>query len=375
MTTAPTDPYAERMLALADDLRGRGVIHTPAVHAAFAAVRRDRCVRRFLLAGQDVTVAQDHTPPPEILDAVYSDISLMTRHRDGDVPSSSSAPSIVGRMLEALDLAPGMRVAEIGAGSGWNAALLHHVTGAPVVTMDVGPTAGEARESIRRLGLDQAVTVLERDGYTAAAELGPFDRIIVTCSIAGIPPGWLDQLTDAGRILAPVRHGGVHPIISVTTDRRCRAMLGADFMLAAGPLYPDDLPGGRPGEPVPAAPLSWTGAVTGELEHPEYNDLWFYLAAADPRITRTWMDSEEFSSGDGQLALLGDDGGAAWMQKTGRVVATRARLGHQLTSMVASWIDAGRPALNTWTGRLTEPQPGPTSLLMPGGWRRTSASR
>ena len=368
MTTTPTDPYTPRMLALADGLRRRGAIAGGAVYAAFAEVRRDLCVRQFQLGGQEVTVDQDHTPPADILDAVYSDISLMTRY--GDIPSSSSAPSIVGRMLEAADLAPGMRVAEIGAGSGWNAALIHHITGTPVVTMDAyGPTATEARESIHRLGLERQVSVIQRDGYLAAPEHGPYDRIIVTCAIAGIPPHWLDQLTPEGRILAPVRHGGVHPIITVTADRRCRAELGADFMIAAGHLYPPALAGRDQNTPLPTRPIVWDSTAMSPTEdHQEYNNLWFYLATRDNRIGRAFMDTSDFDFAAGQLALS-DDTDTAWAQKTGKVISTCPKLGEQLASLTRAWVSEGRPDITGWTGRLIDAAGLVNPLMTSIGWR------
>ena len=372
VNTTPVDPYASRMLALADDLWRRRVIRSPAVHAAFASVRRDQCVCQFLVNGQQVTVGQDHTTPPaKILDCVYSDVPLMTRDRD--VPSSSSAPSTVGRMLEAADLAPGMRVAEVGAGSGWNAALIHHITSSMVVTMDThGPTATAARASIHRLGLDRHVTIMQRDGYLAAPEHGPYDRIIVTCGIAGVPPGWLDQLAPEGRILAPVRHGGVHPIIAVTADRRCHAALGADFMLAAGPLYPPALAGRDQSSPWPARPIVWSSTAMPPIQdHQSYNDLWFYLAARDNRIGRAFMDTPDFDFGAGQLALLSDPD-AAWVQKTGKVTSSCPKLGEQLAALTAEWVDEGCPGITGWTGSLVDAAGLANPLAIPSEWRHST---
>lgn len=365
--TDTDDPYSPRMAALADQLRAEGSIRSDAVHAAFAAVRRDLCVTHYLTADGETTLDPGRTPTPETLDAIYSaGTSLLTR--TGDVPSSSSAPRIMARMLEALDLRPGQRVLEIGAGSGYNAALIHHITAAPVIAVEAyEPTAAEAHESIRRLGLHQQVSVLHRDGYLGATHHGRFDRIIVTCSIAGIPPGWLDQLAPGGRILAPIRHGGVHPAITVTPDGLCAATLGADFMLAAGPLYPARLAGRDATQPIPTRPIAWTNSVTEPLDQPHYNDLWFWLAVADRRVGRAYMDTPDFDFAAGQLALV-DDHGAAWIHKTGQVKATDRRLGQHLTNLTADWIDAGHPPLTTWTGRLIAAAELAEPLLFPAGW-------
>jgi protein-L-isoaspartate(D-aspartate) O-methyltransferase len=366
--TDTTDPYTPRMAALAEELRVEGSIRTDAVHAAFANVRRDLCVTHYLTANGTVIVDPHRTPDPEVLDAIYSaGTSLLTRA--GDVPSSSSAPRIMARMLEALDLRPGQRVLEIGAGSGYNAALIHHITGAPVIAVEAyEPTAAEAYASIHRLNLDQEIKVVHRDGYLGYAHHGLFDRIIVTCSIAGIPPGWLDQLAPGGRILAPIRHGGVHPAITITPEGHCTAALGADFMLAAGPLYPARLAGRDATEPIPARPILWTTAATEPLDQQQYNDLWFWLAVADQRTGRAYMDTPDFDFAAGQLALV-DDHGAAWIQKTGQVAATDQHLGQYLTNLTADWIDADHCPLIAWAGRLISAHNLSDPLLVPSGWR------
>ena len=78
----------------------------------------------------------------EALGVVYSDEALITRRDDEGMPTSSaSQPSVVAMMLEALDLEPGMRVLEIGAGTGYNAALMAEMVGDAglVTTIDIDP--------------------------------------------------------------------------------------------------------------------------------------------------------------------------------------------------------------------------------------------
>jgi protein-L-isoaspartate O-methyltransferase len=84
-------------------------------------------------------------------------------------------------MLEALELAPGMRMLEVGTGTGYNAALLATITAAPVVTLDANQqVVAEAREALGRIGLDRQVTVVHGDGYHGWPAGAPYDRIIVT---------------------------------------------------------------------------------------------------------------------------------------------------------------------------------------------------
>ena len=87
-------------------------------------------------------VRHDAPIPGDVLDEIYGDGALVTLlSPDGAPISSSSQPSLVARMLEALRLEPGLRVLEIGAGTGWNAALLATITGMPVLTVDAGELA------------------------------------------------------------------------------------------------------------------------------------------------------------------------------------------------------------------------------------------
>src|SRR5262249_14270546 len=129
---------------------------------------------------------------PDFLTTVYRDDVLVTKV-DGRVPvSSSSQPSLMAIMLEALQTAPGQRILEIGAGTGYNAALLASL-GAAVVSIAVQEdVADRARSALARAGLP-AVRVEHRDGYLGVpGEL--FDRVIVTVGVAGLSPYWLEQL-------------------------------------------------------------------------------------------------------------------------------------------------------------------------------------
>ncbi|MEU6232637.1 methyltransferase domain-containing protein [Kitasatospora sp. NPDC047058] len=151
--------------------------------------------------------------------AVHSDIPLTTQWDDGDhegdglgtTPSSSnSMPTMVFSMLRDLDVHPGDRVLEIGAGTGWNAGLLaHRLGGRNVVTVEFDPdVARGARRNLDRAGLGP--TVIEGDGRLGWAEGAPYDRVIATCSLLEIPPAWLEQTSPGGIILAPfgTEYGG-----------------------------------------------------------------------------------------------------------------------------------------------------------------------
>jgi len=162
--------------------------------------------------------------PGVSLERAYSHDNIVT-HSDseGVALSSASQPGIVGAMLEQLDARPGHRVLEIGAGTGYNAALLAYLVGpqGEVTTVDIDAEVAEgARQNLTAAGYE-AVRVIcgdGEDGYPAAA---PFDRIIVTGGSWDIPPAWLEQLAPGGRIVVPLRIRGLTRSVALERDGGC----------------------------------------------------------------------------------------------------------------------------------------------------------
>ncbi|MEU6228128.1 methyltransferase domain-containing protein [Streptomyces sp. NPDC047042] len=137
----------------------------------------------------------------------YADAPLATRMRDGELVSSSSQPSLMAAMLVELEVEDGHNVLEIGAGTGYNAALLAHRLGDDLVTtVDLDP---EITESARRhlAAAGHHPVVVTGDGARGVPERGPYDRIIATCTLASIPRAWLAQCRPGARILTPFATG------------------------------------------------------------------------------------------------------------------------------------------------------------------------
>lgn len=126
---------------------------------------------------------------------------------DGPVPigygQTISQPYIVAFMTQLIQPTPGMRILEIGTGSGYQAAVLAEITD-EVYTIEIIPELGQwGLENLRRSGYDK-VRFKQADGYYGWEEYAPFDAIVVTAAAGHIPPPLVEQLRDGGRMVIPV---------------------------------------------------------------------------------------------------------------------------------------------------------------------------
>ena len=114
-----------------------------------------------------------------------------------------SQPLIVVYMTEKLDVKDKHRILEIGAGSGYQAALLSVLNpGGKIYTVEIIPEVAEYAK--KRLKNYKNVQVINADGSLGLEKHAPFDRIIATCACRVIPKPWLSQLKESGKIVAPV---------------------------------------------------------------------------------------------------------------------------------------------------------------------------
>jgi protein-L-isoaspartate(D-aspartate) O-methyltransferase len=158
-------------------------------------------------------------PTEQQLAAIYSDRGLMIREPPNH--SAASQPSLVIDMLEALEVARGQKVLEVGTGSGWNAALLAFGVGDDrlVYSIDIQPDLIEpARQHLSAAGFPN-VNLTAADGGYGWLEAAPFDRIIVTASSGDIPPAWIEQLADGGVLVLPLKTAGIgDPVLRLRKD-------------------------------------------------------------------------------------------------------------------------------------------------------------
>jgi protein-L-isoaspartate(D-aspartate) O-methyltransferase len=315
--------------SMASRLRGwDGGAIPPTVEAAVRAVPREA----FL-------------PGTPLADAYGGSPVVTHRDKNGVATSSASAPGIVAAMLAQLDVRPGHRILEIGAGTGYNAALLACLTGpaGQVTTVELDPgIAAEAEKALAAAGCGH-VTVVAGDGEYGHAANAPYDRIVVTAGAWELAAAWAGQLAPGGLLVVPLRMRGLTR--SVAFERtagtwRSRSMHECGFMpiRGAGAVAESNISLGDTGitiriddgQPADATALQhalssgpaqiWTGievTVTGEL------DFWlagldgfFRLLAGSDAVQRSGLVPPAFNWG--AMGLLTRDSFAYLTRRPGR---------------------------------------------------------
>jgi methyltransferase of ATP-grasp peptide maturase system len=209
---------------LADHLLGDGALRDPQWHKAFRSVPRHEFLPHFYRQLRDGDWERVAASDPGWLELVYADRVWVTQFEGDDTVTggtptcSSSMPTIMAIMLEALDVHTGQTILEVGTGTGYNAALLCHALGsANVTTIDVDPNiSGRARERLRNNGF--LPTCVTGDGALGHPERAPYDRLLATCSVATIPPAWLEQTRPGGLVVTTLHRPIGAGLVLITSN-------------------------------------------------------------------------------------------------------------------------------------------------------------
>jgi protein-L-isoaspartate(D-aspartate) O-methyltransferase len=138
----------------------------------------------------------------DTVDRAYLDEPLPIPH--GQV---TTQPSLIARMIEALELDGAEKVLEVGTGYGFQTALLARLASEVVSVERFADVAQTARENLDRHGAEK-IELLVGDGSAGAPERAPFDAVVVSAAFTGVPPPLADQLAAGGRLVQPVGPGG-----------------------------------------------------------------------------------------------------------------------------------------------------------------------
>ena len=198
---------------LVDGLRDSGRLCSAAVEEAFRAVPR-----HLFLPGVPLARA-------------YADEAVAVQAVDGVTTSSASQPSMMAIMLAQLDLRPGHRVLEVGAGTGYNAALMARLVGPQgrVVAVDIDSDLVEGADLHLAAAGVSDVELVCADGALGYPPGAPYDRIVLTVGSGVLRSEWIAQLAPGGRLLLPLALRGTQ--LSVALD------LGDDGMLRSASVH------------------------------------------------------------------------------------------------------------------------------------------
>lgn len=358
------------------------------VRNAFVAVPRHMFVEEYRTLEHPSYRRVDSANLLEHLPALYRDNGLGIFGHDAATGVTISTPSLVLEMLELLQLSPGMRVFELGAGSGWNAGLLGHLVGPTgyVETLEIIPELAErARNALHRVGLAN-VKVIAADGGLGPASDMRFDRAVFTAGSYDIPRRLHDQVTVGGLLLFVLKcpGGGDVLLLLRREEDHFRSLFARPcmFVPVTGPTRDTSLDA----EPLSALPL-WQqlaqtrirtrpllcGSGRGDFAARTF-DLRSFLAILEPRI-RYFLDDRDRDpqappwSGCTAFGLcLPDTMSIALARGTSIDTYGNADAGDRMEELLRRWLELGMPSAAGLDVRAypsdAAPQPGPGEWAM-----------
>jgi protein-L-isoaspartate(D-aspartate) O-methyltransferase len=192
MVDTMTNFAAERDAMIERQIASRG-IREPTILEAFRAVPRE-----------------------EFLSKDYADLAYGDHPLPIEAGQTISQPYIVALMIQAAEMKAGDNVLEVGAGSGYAAAVMSRIAGHVTAIERQSDLVQVAQERMQRLGFDN-VRIVEGDGTRGWEPEAPYDAILAAASGSHVPPAWVKQLADGGRIVMPVGEPNwVQKLIKVT---------------------------------------------------------------------------------------------------------------------------------------------------------------
>ncbi|MBC7257801.1 MAG: protein-L-isoaspartate(D-aspartate) O-methyltransferase [Chloroflexi bacterium] len=195
-----------------------------------------------------VLAAMEAVPRHRFVPAQYAEDAYDDHPLPIGYGQTISQPYIVALMTQLLELKGHEKVLEIGAGSGYQAAILSLLAREVFTVERIPQLAEKARERLSELGY-RNVHIRIGDGYEGWPEHAPYDAIIVTCAAEEVPPPLIEQLADGGRLVIPVGESGWSQRLMLLRKRGAeleqREIAGVVFVpLVRGVAQPPENAGG-----------------------------------------------------------------------------------------------------------------------------------
>jgi len=159
-------------------------------------------------------VPREEFVPPAVKPLAYADTPLAIGYGQ-----TISQPYTVALMTQLSGVRSTDKVLELGAGSGYQAAILAELTKRVFTVERIAELARQAQQTLERLGY-RNVTVYCGDGSQGLPDEAPFDAIIITAACREVPPRLLNQLASGGRLVAPIGGPAVQEMVRITRDAK-----------------------------------------------------------------------------------------------------------------------------------------------------------
>jgi protein-L-isoaspartate(D-aspartate) O-methyltransferase len=338
-----------------------------ATQKAYLATPRHLFVKRYREWGIREWQEVNKENLEEHLATLYTDKPLILfGEDDDDIPSTISQPSFVLKMLDMLQIKPGHTIFELGAGSGWNAALMGCLVGSEghVYSLEIIPeVAQSATETIETLDLKNVsvITADGGDGYNANVQ---YDRAIFTAGAYDLPCHFYRQMKEGSLLLIVIKNqGGGDNLFLLQKKADCFESLdsmGCGFVQLKGkyqfdslePTNIETLPewADLQQQEISRMPFWWGGKGKGSF-------LWLtmgiraFLSISDPsfrafKIEKTTAQSREYQyfglwdQEHNSLVIAQDDLLIAYRNESAR---------DRLLQKVKEWVDLGMPSAASFT--------------------------
>jgi len=160
-------------------------------------------IKKRGVSDKRVLAAMETVPRHEFVEEGLKGVAYEDNPLPIGMDQTISQPYIVALMTELLDVSEEHKVLEIGTGSGYQAAVISHLSMSVITVERIPKLFKNAKETLRKLGYNN-ITVVMADGSIGYREYAPYDRIIVTAAAPSVPDDLINQLADNGKIVIPV---------------------------------------------------------------------------------------------------------------------------------------------------------------------------